>query len=316
MTGKFLRIVRIIVSVVAFGILTCGLTCSALLLPGVGPWLERIQLGAAVLSFSMVIFVGWLLVTLALGRVYCSTVCPVGTLQDVCSRVPRMRPLAKYGTDSRRYRYARPATRLRYVMLGVTLICLMAGFMIIPSLIEPYMAYERICSDLFRPLLKLIVPGLTCMGIGNEHVAIFVTGTATATAIAAVLAVSIALLSIRFGRRLCNTVCPVGTALGCVSRFSIYQMDINTDLCVNCGLCEDVCKAHCIDLKDHTVDGSRCVVCFDCMAVCPNNAIRYTRSRHRLSTPMMQRIAGLGREPETSLNCRSDMSVSQPQRNE
>ena len=43
------------------------------------------------LAFSLATFVIWFIVTLAFGRIYCSTFCPLGIYQDLCSRLPRMR---------------------------------------------------------------------------------------------------------------------------------------------------------------------------------------------------------------------------------
>ena len=97
-----------------------------------------------------------------------------------------------------------------------------------------------------------------------------------------------------------------------MSRFSILQMDIDTDLCINCRKCEDVCKGQCIDLTDHVVDGSRCVNCFDCVDICPNRAIRYTTRRHRLSTPLMQRVSGLAKRPDPALDNEGCLSASAP----
>lgn len=122
MIDKLLRVGRIIVSLAASCILTCGLVCPALMLPGVGPWLEKIQLGPAILGFSLFIFIVWLLVTLAFGRIYCSTVCPLGTLQDICARSRRMVPLVKLIDTPRRYRYMRPATAVRYSVLVIVLL--------------------------------------------------------------------------------------------------------------------------------------------------------------------------------------------------
>ncbi len=68
---------------------------------------------------------------------------------------------------------------------------------------------------------------------------------------------------------ICNTLCPVGTILGCVSRNSAMRIDIDTDRCIQCRRCEHVCKAECIDMQSHVVDMSRCVVCFDCLPCAP-----------------------------------------------
>ena len=80
----------------------------------------------------------------------------------------------------------------------------------------------------------------------------------------------------------------MGTLLGAVSRYSLYHVDINTDLCTGCNLCVKRCKASCINPADHTVDLSRCVVCFDCTAACPSDAITFRRGRHQLKMPLLR----------------------------
>ena len=84
------------------------------------------------------------------------------------------------------------------------------------------------------------------------------------------------MLALRNGRTYCNTICPVGTVLGALSRFSLLKPIIDTDKCINCGLCARKCKAACIDAKNHEIDYSRCVVCMDCLESCSKGAIKYT----------------------------------------
>ena len=93
-------------------------------------------------------------------------------------------------------------------------------------------------------------------------------------AIEAIITLAIVVgVAARTGRLICNTVCPVGSALGLISRYSIMKMDINTDLCTGCLKCVETCKGSCIDPSSHTIDSSRCVMCLNCAAVCPNKAI-------------------------------------------
>ena len=84
-------------------------------------------------------------------------------------------------------------------------------------------------------------------------------------------------LAWRNGRTYCNTICPVGTVLGFISRYSIFKPVIDTSKCNSCGLCARNCKASCINAKAHEIDYSRCVACMDCLGKCKQGAIKYTR---------------------------------------
>lgn len=296
---RLLRITRIVVTAIIFAILAGGITCSALFIPALTPWLENLQIGPAVIAHSLIILILWLIATLIFGRIYCSSICPLGTLQDLAARIPR---LGKRNAERRRYYYKTPATALRYTVLAIFILCLLLGIVSIPSVLEPASAFNRICASFFRPVIALVGRALDAVGISSPSLTIFVTSTVSGSVIATMIFAVTTLIAAQSGRTLCNTVCPLGTALGCVSRFAIVQMDIDTDLCTQCRRCVDVCKASCIDLNDHTVDGSRCVVCFDCAAACPDGAMRYTWRRKQLATPMMQRISGLQRTPSASLD--------------
>lgn len=263
------RTVRIAISLVAWTAATVTLCVAGWEESPVGDAVRLTQIGVAVTSFSMLVFLSWLLVTLAFGRVYCSTVCPVGTFQDMAARSIRRFPLGKYGNHKSRYRYTPPQTALRYTVLALAVVCMLVPVPLVFSLIEPWLVWTRICHG--------------TAGIFTGYAPAVAWSAASALVLLAILWYGGAI----GGRSLCNAICPIGTALGCVSRVAVMQMDIDTDRCIHCGKCEDVCKGGCINLKDMTVDGSRCVVCFDCTAVCPNDAIRYTSTRHKLSTPMM-----------------------------
>lgn len=85
----------------------------------------------------------------------------------------------------------------------------------------------------------------------------------------------LAVLAWRNGRTYCNAICPVGTFLGFISRFSVFRRVIDAEKCRNCRLCEKRCKSACIDIKNHQIDYSRCVACMDCLDTCKYDALHY-----------------------------------------
>lgn len=258
-------------------------------------WSNRMQfvaVGAVAVPVTTLVF--WFVVTSVFGRVYCSGICPMGTCFDAVGRLGRQQRRLSGGVYS--YRYSKPLTRWRYVSLAMVCVLLSGGVVSLPLLIEPANMYASFMSNVVHPL----------WGYGNNAAARLGVATGSWTvnyvsvAVGGMFAVALSFLTLfaacipawLYGRSYCNTVCPVGTLLGFVSRQSLWRIDIDTDLCVNCGRCSDVCKASCIDLCDHVVDGSRCVNCFNCLTVCPNDAIHYRRWRKQLSIPMLQRIPG------------------------
>lgn len=240
-----------------------------------------IQIVPVALSVSVMMILFWVLATLLFGRVYCSMVCPMGIMQDIFARLPR---LSRRNRFKRSYRYKPADNKLRYTWLALVVASTLAGASIMLALFDPYGAFGRVMSYLVKPLVDL--------SAGHE----IAVGGLIGVAIAGVTLLAVAITAMRNGRAICNTVCPVGATLSIFSRYSTMGFDINTDVCVNCGLCARVCKSKCIDPMGHTVDMSRCVVCFDCVDVCDHEAINYTYRRHRLSIPMMMKVAG----PQTS----------------
>ncbi len=82
-------------------------------------------------------------------------------------------------------------------------------------------------------------------------------------------------LSYHYGRLYCNSICPVGTLLGIISKVSFFRIGIIESNCIECGDCETVCKSNCIESESKLIDFSRCVGCFNCFDVCPSIGISY-----------------------------------------
>lgn len=235
-------------------------------------WLAKIQFWPAVLAVNVGVVAGLVLLTFLLGRVYCSVICPLGVFQDIVSWIASKK-------KKRRFAYSPALNWLRYAILVVFIAACVAGVGSLVALISPYSAYGRIASNLFAPVYQWGNNLLAVLAERMDSYAFYSTdvwmkGVSTLV-IAALTFVVISVLAWRNGRTYCNTVCPVGTLLGLVSRFSIFKPVINTDACNGCGLCARNCKASCINPKAHQIDYSRCVTCMDCLESCRQGAITY-----------------------------------------
>ncbi len=72
----------------------------------------------------------------------------------------------------------------------------------------------------------------------------------------------------------CVAVCPVGTVLGIVAKFSLWRMRM-AKTCVGCKRCDAVCPTGCIDSSEQCIDAERCVMCMQCVSACPRGSITY-----------------------------------------
>lgn len=239
-----LRRIRIILAVLFF------LSVTALFVDSTGTvqewlgWTAKMQFLPALLAMNVVVVVALVVLTLLVGRIYCSVVCPLGVMQDVISWLSGRRKKKKS-----RFGFSGEKKWLRYGVLLAFLAALLAGIGPIVALLAPYSSYGRMVSSMVSPALSPVA------------------------IVAAVSFVVVAVLAWLGGRTYCNTICPVGTVLGLLSRYALFRPMIDTSKCNNCKRCAKKCKASCIDAKNHTIDYSRCVACMDCMNNCRHGAL-------------------------------------------
>ena len=271
-----LRKIRIGISVVLFALITFYFLDFANILPNSFHRLAHIQFVPAVLSLSIGILIVLIALTLLFGRIYCSTICPMGIWQDVIARISK-----SVGKKKKRYRYSPAKNMLRWTVLGVTVIASVCGFSVVLGLLDPYSAYGRIVVHIFKPVYMLGNNLLESVFSRFDNYTFYQVDTSVLSLSSLLIAIltfaAILILAWKHGRTWCNTICPVGTVLGFISRYSIFKPVIDTSKCNGCGLCARNCKASCIDAKAHKIDYSRCVVCMNCLGKCKKGAIKYTR---------------------------------------
>ena len=216
---------------------------------------------------------GWLAVivlTFFCGRIYCSALCPLGIVQDGISRLSRRK----------RRRFSLPQNFWRYGILTFTIITFAIGGGLTLRLLDPFSAFGRIMNQLCRPIiLALRWLAAKCF----EYFDIYLVAAPAWPApelfsfVVALLTLAlVAWLAARHGRLYCNSICPVGTLLAICGRRAFFRPNFHAPACTACRRCEAACKANCLDARGGQVDMSRCVVCFNCLAACPEGALRWS----------------------------------------
>lgn len=261
------------------------LDAGRLLPAAVAPLVAGWQLVPALLRLpalgALLTVAGVLAATLVGGRVYCSTLCPLGTFQDVLIRIgDRRHRRGRY-----RFRHLPSRLGLHLAVAGAAGLAAALGATAALGLLEPYSLFGRMLSALARPAAIAGANGLSRL-LARAHVYAVEPIPAPASAWGAVavalasLAV-VAALSLRRGRRFCNLLCPAGAVLRLASRRTALRVSLDEARCDGCGICEKACKAGCIDSASRTVEFDACVGCFVCLDVCPKGGVRYGPARGR-----------------------------------
>ncbi len=238
--------------------------------------IARFQFIPALVSFlsgGAFIFVFFLILTLLFGRVYCSLFCPLGIMQDCVSKVASWFKSKK----GKRFRYSKPHTALRVTICVISFAVLAIFGARFFAWIDPYSNFGKIATQLIDPvfiginnLLAKIFPA----AIFHRSYSALVWGS---FAFGAAFCLVVVVMSAFRGRLYCNTICPVGTLLGYISKISLFKLAIDKSECIKCSACINVCKSECIDVATGEVDESRCVVCLNCTTVCKKQGLKFVR---------------------------------------
>lgn len=271
---KRLRTLRLVVSTSAFLAVVAGTLfighpiadvpaqgiAMAQFVPSLLRWRDVASVGAGAALFVAPLLIG---ATLLIGRGYCSSLCPLGTTQDLLMLLIR-RPLRQ------RLRFRPPLPWLRAITLAAAVGLWIAGSSLLLGLLEPYALFHR---------GLLAFAGFISPGVNRALPAGAVPEATTIALIAAILSLlllfAVLVAAALSGRVYCTTLCPAGSLLSVPARRSLLRIRLAPGRCTSCGLCERACPTGCIDSRRRTVHTGSCVLCFDCLAACPSGALRY-----------------------------------------
>ena len=197
-------------------------------------WLAKIQFLPAVFALNVGVIIALILLTVICGRIYCSVICPMGVFQDVVSWIH-----SKFSKN--RFSYKPAATKTRLIVMVLFAACTIIGVNAVVGLLAPYSAYGRMVTSIIQPVWiwgnNLLAGWSESQGnyIFSEHDLWLKSLPVTIVAVATFIVITIT--AWRSGRGYCNTICPVGTVLGYLSKYALLRPVIDTTKCNSCGLC-------------------------------------------------------------------------------
>ncbi len=237
-----------------------------------------------------------LVFTMLFGRIFCSTICPLGATLDVTDRLFNKSRKITYINSKDRARSIKP---FKYVLLAFSLIIAAAGIQA-AGLFDPlslaFRSYSTALYPYFDHLVKITVASLYKVPVINlvseplyavfrksvldfnpilflNHLWIFISFTG-------VLALS------SFARRFwCQALCPLGAVLSLTGRFGALKRAVNTDKCVHCMKCVRDCRMSAIFNRGEDTLHGECIQCFECLHSCRYDAIEF-----KLTVPFIKSI--------------------------
>ncbi len=250
----------------------------------------------AVKSFTWLLLPALLMAvfTAILGRFFCGWICPLGTLIDLTTgRIPKSAPIRFLKGNLRHY-------------LLITLLVMALFSVNVSGVFDPIAIMIRALTFFFYPLAGLAAragwSGLyTIAGDGRDHALFFYDflrayilpfrETLYPLAFVSFAIFLFIFVLERFEKRnWCKNICPLGTLLGFLGRFSPFKR-IPGRICNDCGDCRENCPTA---FDEEVLQSEKCIRCMTCLKACPGK-----RAKFKPGLPSL-RAAGAQRQPVLS----------------
>lgn len=194
----------------------------------------------------MVIGAVVLLLTIIFGPVFCSHICPLGSIQEWIGRLGKKVFKKKYNKFIPK-KVHNVLKYMRYVVLILIVVQTYRLFALMFAKIDPYYALFHFWTG-EATVISLVILGLTLIG------------------------------SLFVERPWCKYACPYGAVLGLISKVSIFKIRRAKAACIDCGQCDNECPML-IDIsqKSKVTDTlcNRCMKCTSYESGCPVNDTVY-----------------------------------------
>ena len=220
-----------------------------------------------------------LLAALIFGRVWCGWLCPLGTMLDWISP----------GKANTKTKLSDKWRTVKYLLLAVLITAALLGNQTL-AITDPISILTRSMTAALWPALRFMIFGIESFLYNFNSlwpVLDFVDTNFLLPLFQGIQSVFIAAIPIFLfflviialnwiaERFWCRYLCPLGAMLGILSRTAIFRREVN-ESCTSCGLCSKNCPTGTINKdKGFASDPAECIYCYDCAAICPENAIQF-----------------------------------------
>jgi ferredoxin len=207
---------------------------------------------------AVVIFVTVILVSLLLRRSFCSWICPVAVISEctwkggfrLTRRNLRLPAWLDFGLRS-----------LKYLLMAL-FIYFIAIFMSSDALTSFIQSdYHKVADVRLMNFFLHISP------------------------LAFSIILALVALSVVLRNPFCRYLCPYGALLGLVATLSPLRVTRNSDRCVSCGACSQVCPTHIDVMHKTSVASPECIACWRCISHCRFNEALSMRAVRRFAVP-------------------------------
>ena len=230
--------------------------------------------------FPFFIILLLILILLFTNRFFCGWICPIGTIQDALSKIPKENKKVKMETHN-------SLLNLKYVVvILITIIIVPLGITRYTDLIFYFQYKQNLGQMAQKPLgyfslseyIFVFLPNLVQDIWESADLAPLFSDLLIFVYFAFYLIVII--ISMWYPRAYCRYICPFGGVAAAVSDYAFVKLSRSPVKCVGrkkCGVCERVCPKQ-IRILDEPFEfftgGGECNMCLKCLEECPYDAIK------------------------------------------
>ena len=236
-------------------------------------WIAPMMLGIIILVLAI-----------AVGRAWCSWICPMGTILEW---TPSRRPTRKKLDIHPYWR------QVKYFVLFTVLIGAALGSLTV-MILDPITLLFRTVTSVVLPAVRIVITSMeswlyqfAAFQPAVEWFDNLVRGTLLVESnfylpsiVIAVVFVGILSLNAIRSRFWCRYLCPLGALLGLVSKASQVRYRVDQGKCISCQRCALTCPTGAIDPDDKfAANSAECITCLECVEDCPVQAISFRGQR-------------------------------------